>query len=522
MQEFCYDSCMKIKEKLPINFAEANQIIFNLQQSLQNKNKQLEEINIELKNEKLKNAYLLEQFRLARQERFAPKSEKNIYQADLFDEAGIEQEEIEDEQNTIEVKSHQRKKHPVRKPLPSDLPREQIIHDIKEEEKICACGETLSRIGEEITEQLKFIPAQLSVVQHVRPKYACKPCQENVRIAEMPILLLPKSNATPELIAHTVVSKYADAIPLYRQSKIWNRVDIDLPRSTMCSWLVKTAQICEPLVTILHKNTLADSYIQADESPIQVLREPGRKDTSKSYLWVYRGGNNIVFDYQQTRGGYHAQQFLQGFKGYLQTDAYSGYHFTEKITDIIRVGCMAHARRPFAQLVKLATKEGLAIKALDYFKKLYAIESYARDHNLNHHDRYKLRNEKAPPILTEFKDWLLHHITKVPKQHQLGKAMYYVLNHWEALTNYLKDGQLDIDNNKIENLIRPLALGRKNYLFMGSPEGAKAGALFYSLIATCTANNVEPYNYFCKMLHQIRLCKTEDDYRKLLPQFIEF
>lgn len=496
----------KSLENLPNTISELHEIILNLQQ--------------ELKNERLKNAYLLEQFRLAKQERFASKSEKNIYQADLFDEAGIEKEEIEEEQNAIEVKSHQRKKHPVRKPLPSDLPREQIIHDIKDEEKTCPCGTTLSRIGEEITEQLKFIPAKLSVVQHVRPKYACKPCQETVRIAPIPLLLLPKSNATPELVAHTIISKYADAIPLYRQSKIWNRVDIDLPRSTLCTWLINVAELCEPLVKIAHQEMLHNNYVQADESPIQVLKEPGRKDTSKSYLWVYRGGNHVIFDYQQTRGGYHAQAFLKEFKGYLQTDAYSGYYFTEKITDIVHIGCMAHARRPFAQLAKLSKKEGLAIKALEYFKSLYAIEAYARDNQLSHDGRHKLRNEKAPPILDEFKTWLLHHSPKVPKQHQLGKAIFYVLNHWQALTNYLKDGQLEIDNNKIENLIRPLALGRKNYLFMGSPEGAKAGAIFYSLIATCTANRIEPYHYFCSMLHQIRFCKSEEDYRKLLPQFI--
>jgi len=166
-----------------------------------------------------------------------------------------------------------------------------------------------------------------------------------------------------------------------------------------------------------------------------LLKGPGRKDTSKPYLWAYRGGNNVVFDYQQTRGGYHAQQFLQGFKGHLQTDAYSGYHFTEKINDIVHLGCMAHARRPFAQLAELTKKEGIATKALLYFKALYAIEPYARDNNLSSEARHKLRNEKAPPILDEFKDWLFQHVTKVPKQHQLGKAIYYVRNSWEALTN---------------------------------------------------------------------------------------
>lgn len=371
-------------ENLPNTPEELHKIILNLQQ--------------ELKTEKLKNAYLLEQFKLAKLQKFSPSSEKNIYQADLFDEAGIESEEKEEIKNAIEVKGHTRKKHPIRKSLPSDLPREQIIHDLKEEEKICSCGNQLSQIGEEITEQLKFIPAQLSVLQHIRPKYACKPCQGTVRISPMPIFILPKTNATPELLAHTILSKYADHIPLYRQSKIWERIDIDLPRSTLCSWLIDVSEICEPLVKLSQQRIIASNYIQADETPFQVLREPGRKDASQSYLWVYRGGNSVVFDYQQSRGGYHAEAFLKGFKGYLQTDAYSGYYFVDKNKDILSVGCMAHARRPFAQVAKLAKNEGLASRALEFFKSLYAIESYARENQLDHYARYLLRNEKAPPI----------------------------------------------------------------------------------------------------------------------------
>lgn len=424
---------MKTLTNLPPDSSKKwHEIIFNLQQSLENKDKELAHINAELANERIKNAYLLEQFRLARQQRFAPRTEKNIFQADLFDKAGIESEAVEEPQQSIDIKSHPRKKHPVRKPLPLDLPREVITHDINVEEKSCACGVELSRIGEEITEQLKFIPATLSVIRHVRYKYACKLCQENVRIAPMPLLLLPKTNATPELIAHTIISKYADHIPLYRQAKIWNRVDIDLPRSTLCSWLINVADQCEPLVILLHKNLIEDDYLQGDESPVQVLNEPGRANTSKSYLWVYRGGGkqpSVVFDYQQTRSGYHAQTFLAGFKGYLQTDAYSGYSFTEKDKNIIHLGCMAHARRPFAQLAKLVKKEGLATKAIIFFKDLYAIEAYARDNNLSEQQRYELRHEKAPPILEKFKSWLHHHLTKVPKQHTMGKAIYYVLNH---------------------------------------------------------------------------------------------
>ncbi len=410
--------------------------------------------------------------------------------------------------------------------MPKDLPREVIVHDISETEKICHCGTHLVRIGEEITEQLKYIPAQLSVIQHVRHKYACKPCQENIKIAPMPILLLPKSIATAELIAYTIVAKYCDHLPLYRQEGIWQRLEIDLPRSSLCGWILKTAEICEPLIKLLRDEIINHDYAQADETTVQVLDEVGRSNKTKSYMWCYRGGDqnhpSIVFDYQETRGGYHAQTFLNGFKGYLQTDAYCGYNFADNDKNIISVGCMAHARRAFAELAKLSKKTGLAAEALKYFQKLYALEKQARENQYSPQGRYELRNKNAPPILEAFKKWLEHHLTKVPHQHKIGQAIQYTLKNWSELTNYLKDGRIEIDNNLIENAIRPFAIGRKNWLFHGSPSGAKAGAILYSLIETCKINQIEPYKYFCTMLNKIRLCKSDEDYRKLLPQFIQF
>lgn len=206
----------------------------------------------------------------------------------------------------------------------------------------------------------------------------------------------------------------------------------------------------------------------------------------------------------------------------MQIDAYSGYSFAHDNEHIVSLGCFAHARRPFAELVKIAKKTGLAYEAIQYFQKLYAIKKHARENHLSPRDRYFLRKEKALPILNEFKIWLEKNIMKVPKQHRMGQGMHYCLKPWQALIGYLKDGRLEIDNNGVENLIRPLALGRKNFLFAGSPKGATAAAIFYSLIATCNINAVEPHQYFCFMLHHIRLCKSSDDYRKLLPQFIQF
>jgi transposase len=512
---------MKINiKKLPKSTEELEKIILLQQQ-------EIEKHKHEIISHKERYVRLLEEFKLERLRKYSSSSEKNILQSDLFDEPGIEiVGELKDQlDDTVDVQSYTRKKHPVRKPIPKDIPREVIIHDIPESEKICDCGAHLVRIGEEISEQIKYIPAQLSAIQHVRPKYACKPCQENMRIAPMPILLLPKSIATPELVAYTIVSKYCDHIPLYRQEVIWERLGIDMARSSLCGWAMKSAELSEPLVKLLQKNIISDDYIQADETTVQVLDEIGRDNKTKSYMWCYRGGGekpSIVYEYQPTRGGYHAENFLGDFKGYLQSDAYSGYNFANKNNAIIKVGCMAHARRKFADIVKLAKSTGLAHQAIKFFKALYKIEKEARDNHLSSQDRYQLREENAVSILTAFKEWLDTNLTKVPIQSKIHDAICYTLSNWEYLNNYLKDGRIEIDNNLIENAIRPFALGRKNWLFHGSPSGAKAGAIFYSLIETCKANNVEPYKYFCAMLHRIRLCKTEDDYRKLLPQFIEF
>jgi transposase len=362
------------------------------------------------------------------------------------------------------------------------MPREIIVHDIPQHEKMCRCGADLICIGEEISEQIKYVPAQLSVVQHVRPKYVCKPCQENVKISPMPTLLLPKSLATPELVAYTITAKYCDHIPLYRQQAIWDRLGIDMPRSSLCGWLLKVSALCEPLVRLLRENIVRYDYTQADETTVQVLDEVGRSNQAKSYLWCYRGGGDkpsIVYEYQPTRGGYHAEAFLAGFKGYLQSDAYSGYHFADKDHGIIRVGCMAHARRKFADMIKIAKTKGLAHEAIKFFKALYKIEQEARDKKLTSDQRYLLRIEKAEPILSALKIWLDSSLAKTPVQSKIHEAIRYTLTNWALLNNYLKDGRIEIDNNQIENAIRPFAIGRKNWLFMGSPSGAKAGAIFY-------------------------------------------
>jgi transposase len=497
-------------------FSPDSQVLLVLTQQ-----EKIESLQQEAQEWKDKYHNLLEQLRLAKQQHFGRSSEAHIGQGELqFDEAeSIEATELPQEENTLTV-TYTRKK-PVRRPLPAHLPRVIIEHDIPEEEKMCACGCMKERFGEEVTEQLEYIPAQLSVIAHVRPKYACRPCAEGVSMAPMPQLFLPKSMATPSLVAHTVISKYEDHLPLYRQEHIWQRLGIEMPRNTVCGWIMAAFEVCEPMRQALHDELIASNYLQVDETTMQVMDEPNRKNSSTSYMWVYTNHRPdkkvVLFDYQQSREGQWPKQILKDFKGYLQTDGYKGYDWADDRPDIIHLGCFAHARRPFAQLVKLAKTTGKSHQAVVYIQKLYRIEKMARDNNYTPKQRYELRLQQAKPILDELKIWLDKTIkTTVPKS-KLGEALFYMHNRWGELTAYLLDGTLEIDNNLIENLIRPFALGRKNWMMAGSPRGAYAGALFYSLIATAKTNGLNPFNYLKHLFENIRSCKTSEDYKALLP-----
>ena len=472
---------------------------------------QLEEI------ESLKAQYrrMLEQFKLAQQRKFARSSESNLLQLELqFDEAdSVPVDELPKEENTITV-TYTRNK-PKRRTLPDNLPREVVEHDIAEQDKQCACGCLKQRIGEEVTEQLEVIPAQLKVIQHVRFKYACNRCDEGVSIAPMPRLFLPKSMATPSLVAYTLINKYQDHLPLYRQEKIWHRMGVEMARNTICGWIMAAAEVCMPMREVLISTIRASDYVQADETTVQVMDEPNRKNTSLSYMWLYRSARPdkkvILFDYRETRQAIWPKEVLHGYKGYLQTDGYKGYNWVDDVPDIIHLGCMAHARRPFAELVKLAKSTGKSHQAVAYFQKLYAIEKIARDGKYTPAQRFELRLKKAKPILDEMRKWIDESLQYAVPQSKLSEALNYMHNRWQELTNYLIDGSLEIDNNGAENQIRPFALGRKNWLFSGSPRGAHASALFYSLIATAGANDWNPFEYLRYVFENIRACKTQDD-----------
>lgn len=455
---------------------------------------------------------------------YSRRAEKFPGQQELvFDEAEVdnEQEIIEAEEELITV-SYERPKKPRRKPLPKDLPREQIIHDLPEEEKVCGCGEALHKIGEQKSEQIEIIPAQLKVIEHIRPKYGCRACEEGVKTAPMPKLPIPKSIASPGTLAHVLVAKFCDHLPLYRLEQIFKRIGIDIPRKTSSQWVLRCGELLLPLVELLKKQILATDYIKMDETPTRTLQQDKAKKTNTGYMWVLHTGppnetQGIVFEYNATRRSEVADGLLKNFKGYLQTDAYAGYNHVKNQSHVIDVGCMAHCRRRFFDIVKISKKPGAAHTAVNFIAKLYAIEKIAKQRKLSYPQIKQLRQEKAVPILLSFKAWLDKNQPRTLPKSALGQAIAYACNHWQALIAYLQDGRIEIDNNAAERTIKPFKIGYKNWLFHGNERGAKASAVIYSLIETCKANKVEPYAYLREVLTKIPYANTEEDLVALLP-----
>jgi transposase len=495
--------------------------VIELPKSLSKSHAVIESQREEIAHLKQQYANLLEQIKLAKLRQYAPKSESNLAQLSLFDEAEhIKEEEQADLDNESETITYQRKK-PVRKALPKNLPREEVIHDVEPSEKQCECGCEKKKIGEEVSEQLEVIPASIKVIAHIRPKYACNRCDNKVTIAPMPQLFLPKHIASPSLLAYTLINKFQDHLPLYRQEQMWKRLHVDIPRNTMSNWIIKAYEICKPLKEAFIRELISTDYMQVDETPVQVLQEPGKKNTAKSYIWVYRSmrpDKKLTFyDYQPTRQGQWPEQMLSDFKGYLQTDGYKGYDWAKKKENIIQLGCMAHARRPFAELVKIAKKIGKCHQVIAYIKKLYAIEKKAQALELTYEQRYELRLEQASPILEELFAWVIKSLRTAVPQSKLANGLTYIKDRIKLLSNYLLDGRLEIDNNGVENKIRPLALGRKNWMFSGSPKGADASSFFFSLINSATDNGLNAFDYLLHVFNNIRTCNSDEELLALLP-----
>lgn len=490
----------------------------------------------------VENNILREQVRLLKAKLFGRKTEKQTVPADngqvlLFNEAEEYAVQEEEKEEGVTVKSYSRKKR-GRRPLPEDLPRVDVIHDLTEEEKACACGCVKERIGEEVSEQLDIIPAKMQVIRHIRYKYVCKNCEgveadePAVKIAPMPEQMIPKSMVAPGLLAHVITAKFVDAVPFYRQEGQFERLGIDIPRSTMCGWAIKAAERCGPLIKLMNEEIRSGPLINIDETTVQVMKEEGRLNTTKSYMWIFMGGDRgrpaLIYRYSPTRSGDVAVEYLKGYRGYVQTDGYAGYDFLDKEKDIIHVGCWAHVRRKFVEVISASGKRkgvkgrtGNAEKAVDYIARLYAVEKEAKEQELNEKELFKRRQQKAGPVLEEFKEWLEKTYQLTPPKGLLGNAISYALKQWDRLTRYLEDGRIRPDNNLAENAIRPFVVGRKNWLFSGHPNGANASACLYSLIETAKANGIEPYRYLRCLFERLPSTNTTDDYKFLLPNRID-
>lgn len=408
----------------------------------------------------------------------------------------------------VEVKKKQERIHPGRNPLPASLRREEIILEPLEEVTDCVC------IGQEITEVLEVKAAEFYVKRFVRPKYARKQ-EEGVAIAALPSRVIDKGIAGSSVLAMLIISKFVDHLPIHRQIAIFKRIGIELKYNTVLDWGNESLKVLQALYDLLRKKVFETGYIQADETTLKVLDDEKKGKTHQGYLWAYRSPLKklVFFEYQPGRDKSGPAELLKNFKGYLQTDGYGGYDQFALRKDIEVLNCMAHARRYFMEAQD--NDKVRAEYALTRIQELYAIEREIKE--LTTEERYKIRQEKSIPILKELGKWMVDQHPQITPKSSIGKALEYSMKRWKELSHYTTNGNLQIDNNLVENAIRPIALGRKNYLFAGSHESAQRIAMIYSLLGTCQANNVNPQEWLTKVFEEIPN-RTVNNLEDLLPQ----
>lgn len=450
---------------------------------------------------KSENAWLKHQLAELKRLIYGAKSERFVAphpeQATLFDLPADQTAETPTEQITYtRNKPQAEKKQPLRLELPSHLERRV---EVIEPENI---PPDAKKIGEAVTEVLEYEPSSAYVRQIVRPKYIVEQTDEETRIAiaPLPSLPIPKGNAGASMISHLLVSKFVDHLPFFRQVQMFKRQNLEIAESTINGWFNVGCDLLTPLYQALKTRMLTSDYLMADETPIPVQTKDKPRATHKGYHWVYYDPVRrlVLFDYRKTRGREGPDEILKEFSGYLQTDGYNAYEHLENRPQITLLACMAHARRKFEHAQE--NNPTLAGQALRMFQTLYDIEKQVRQENLSVDGIRDLRQENAKPVLDQMKSWLDEQIILAPPKSAIGGAMAYTLNLWPRLIRYIGDGRFHIDNNLIENSIRPVALGRKNYLFAGSHEAAQQAAVAYSILATCKLHDAEPFAYLTKIL----------------------
>jgi transposase len=470
--------------------------------------------------EKLKNELLALRRKLYghSSERFI-KEDPNQLKLDFGGEEVLPEEvqaQIENAKQTITYERKRKKEnpqHPVRQPLPAELERREEIIEPKPVPEGSKC------IGEEVTEILEYTPGSFYVRRIIRKKYALAQ-QEGVVIGELPSLPLPKSNAGASLLAHILVSKYQDHLPFYRQIEIFRRQGVSLAPATVNGWFSSAVDLLEPLYDRLKKEVLSSDYIQIDETTIPVMDKDHPGATKKGYHWIIRAPEmrKLYFHYDEgSRAQRVAIDILKDFKGAVQSDGYGAYSIYENKKNVLLLGCWAHARRKFEQA--LNNDPARASFALEQIQLLYRLERQAENENMTKEEIEKLRSEKAYPLMQAFEKWLYANASQVLPKSQMGQAIYYTLNLFPRLVRYVIDGRYKIDNNGAENGVRPLALGRKNYMFCGNHEAAKRTAIIYSLLGTCKINNINPTEWLTDVLNRLPDCKINDLYLLLPDQW---
>jgi len=487
---------------------------------------------------------LLDYILLLRKRQFGASADRtNKDQVSLFDEAELEQllaelglpAGLDEDKSALQRKSaeeHEEKKKPARRALPADLQRIEKIIDLSEEEKV-AMGDDWSFIGYDSSEQLAVIPRQHYVITFKRAKYAPNHAAvdgagHGLQIAPRPEQILPKSMAHSSVIADVVVRKYVDGLPFYRQEAIYQRDHIDLSRQTMSGWVIQLHERLTPLMALMKQLLYQGRAIHIDETRLQVLNEPNRDNTQLSYMWVYGGGPPdkpvIWYHYADSRGSevpleflFPTEEALPACAMYLVTDGYEGYNALSKSPGILGHGaCWAHVRRRFIEATHGRKNTAVAHQMVALISKLYQVERAARDKSPQ--ERKTRREAQAAPILKKIKTWLDENVTEALPKSPLGTAIAYTLKLWPKLTTFLEDGHIEIDNNTAENAIRPFVVGRKGWLFSGSPRGAHASATLYTLVESAKANQLEPWAYLNYLFERLPAAKSEQALLALLPQ----
>lgn len=472
---------------------------------------------ITLRQRDLRIGQLTHEVALLKRHKYGQRSEHlNALQISLLDDvvdADIAGIEVELEQLKVSPAVSETRKKPKRLPLPAALPRTDIHHEPENEH--CSCGCRLRRVGEDISEKLDYVPGVFSVERHIRGKWVCDTC-ETLTQEPVPAHTIDKGIPTTGLLAHVMVAKYADHLPLYRQEQIFARAGVQIARSTLAEWIGACGVQLQPLTDALRQTVLQAPVLHADETPVPMLA-PGKKKTHKAYIWAYATTaystlNAVLYDFTEGRSGQYARAFLGDWQGQLVCDDYGGYKqsFANGVTEI---GCMAHARRKFVDL-HVSKKSQIAGQAVETIGQLYEVEREAQ--SLTPEARRRLRQTRSRPIADAFHRWMQAHRQKIPNGTATAKALDYSLNRWVALTRYLDDGTVPIDNNRVENLVRPWGLGRKNWLFAGSLRSGQRAANIMSLIQTAKLNGHDPYAYLKDVLTRLPTQKASA-IEELLP-----